>query len=61
MLAYQFAMHESTHNTTAKVIFGHELKLPCDLEFGTPPEKPTPINKFVMEMKNCLNRTLQNR
>ncbi len=57
MLADRSAIHESTHYTLAKVIFGYELRLPCDLEFGTPPEKPTPINEFVMEMRNCFRRT----
>ncbi len=33
------------------VIFGHELRLTCDLEFETPPEKPMPVNEFVVVMK----------
>ncbi len=36
--------------------FGHELRLPCDLEFGTPSEKLTPINEFVIERRNRLRR-----
>ncbi len=57
MLAYRSAIHESTHHRPAKVIFGHELRLPCDLKFGTPLEKPTPINELVMEIRNRLRRT----
>ncbi len=54
MVAHRSAIHKSTRHTPAKVIFGHELKLPCDVEFGTQPEKLTPIDDFVMEMRNCL-------
>ncbi len=32
-LAYQSSVHESTYHTPTKVILGHELRLPCDLEF----------------------------
>ncbi len=27
------------------------------MQFGTPSEKPVPINEFVMKMRNCLGRT----
>ncbi len=57
MLAYRSAICESTHHTSAKVIFGHELRLPSDLEFGTPLEKQIPINEFVMVMRNRQRRT----
>ncbi len=57
MLAYRSLIHESTNHTRAKAIFGNEIRLSCDLEFGTSPEKPTPINKFVMEMRNRLRRS----
>ncbi len=51
MLAYQSSIHESTHRTSAKVVFGHELRLPYDLKFGTPPDKLMPISEFVTEMR----------
>ncbi len=57
MQAYRSSIHERTHHKPRKVIFGHKLKLPCDLEFETPPEKTTPINGFVIEMTNHLSRT----
>ncbi len=57
MLVYRSSIHESTHHTPAKVIFGHELGLSWDMEFGAPPEKPMPINEFVMEMWNNLRST----
>lgn len=37
LLAYRSATHDSTSRTPARVIFGMELKLPGDLEFGTTP------------------------
>ncbi len=52
MLTYQSSIHENAQHTPAKVIFGHELRLPCGMEFGTSPEKPIHIEKFVMEMSN---------
>ncbi len=57
MSSYRSVIHENTQHTPAKVILGHELKLPFDLKFGPPPEKPTFINKFVMEMTKSLWRT----
>ncbi len=56
MLAYWSAIHDSIHHTPTKVIFGHELRLPCHLEFGTPSEKLTPVNEFVTEMRIRLRR-----
>ena len=37
LLAYRSAVHDSTSRSPAKVIFGTEIKLPCDLEFGIKP------------------------
>ncbi len=38
------------------MIFGYELRLPYDMKFKTPTEKPTLINEFVMKMRNRLRR-----
>ncbi len=54
---YFAPLHKSTHHMPAKVIFDHELRLQYDSEFEIPPEKPTPINEFIMEMRNRLRRT----
>ena len=37
LLAYLSAVHDSTCGSPAKVIFGTEIKLPADLEFGVKP------------------------
>ncbi len=57
MLAYQYLIYESTLYIPPKMIFGHELRLPFNLEFGALPEKQIPINEFAMEMRNNLKRT----
>ena len=36
LMAYRAAIHETTKQTPARVIFGHEIRLPCDLIFGMP-------------------------
>ena len=33
-MAYWFAVHETTGQTPARVIFGNDLRLPIDLKFG---------------------------
>ena len=35
LLAYRASVHETTGQSPAKIIFGRELRLPCDLNFGT--------------------------
>ena len=37
LLAYRSAVHDSTPKSPAKIIFGTEIKLPGDLEFGVQP------------------------
>ncbi len=49
MLAYRSSIHESTNHTPAMVISGHELRLPCDLEFGTLYKEQILLNEFVMK------------
>ncbi len=47
VLAYRSSIHKSTHHTPAKVIFDHELRLPCDLMFGSPLEKPRKLRQKI--------------
>lgn len=35
LMAYRAAIHETTGQTPAKVVLGRELRLPCDLVFGS--------------------------
>ena len=37
LMAYRTAVHESTGQTPARLMMGHELRIPLDLMFGQPP------------------------
>jgi hypothetical protein len=39
LLAYRASTNETTGVTPANMVFGQELRLPCDLMFGAPPDK----------------------
>jgi len=39
LLDYRASTHETTGVTPATMVFGRELRLPCDLMFGAPPDK----------------------
>jgi hypothetical protein len=39
ILAYWQSTHNTTGWTPATLVFGRELRLPCDLLFGVPPDK----------------------
>jgi transposase InsO family protein len=41
LLAYRASTHDTTGLTPAKLIFGRELRLPCDLLFGVTPRQGT--------------------
>ena len=55
LLAYRSSIHESTRQTPARVMFGHELRLPCDLEFGAVPDKPLPVEEYVENLAEKLH------
>ena len=38
MLAYRSSVHESINETPARMLFGRNIQLPCDLLMGRPPE-----------------------
>ncbi|UYV63838.1 K02A2.6-like [Cordylochernes scorpioides] len=40
LMAYRSSVHETTGYSQAKMLFGRELKLPCDLIFGCPNKVP---------------------
>ncbi|UYV67829.1 K02A2.6-like [Cordylochernes scorpioides] len=51
LMAYRAAIHETTGQTPANIMFGRELRLPCDLEFGSPVEPPAEIRTASHRMK----------
>jgi hypothetical protein len=42
LLAYRASTHDTTGLTPASLVFGRELRLPCYLLFGMPPDKDNP-------------------
>ena len=57
MMSYRSAVHESTKQTPAKLMFGREVNLPLDLLFGRPPnEKVKSLDDYV----EMLEKTLEN-
>ncbi|UYV84370.1 K02A2.6-like [Cordylochernes scorpioides] len=57
LMAYQAAIHETTRQAPAKIMFGRELRLPCDLEFGSPGEPPAEVTDYVNNLRSILLET----
>ncbi|UYV78481.1 K02A2.6-like [Cordylochernes scorpioides] len=57
LMAYRAAIHEITGQTPAKIMFGRELRLPCDLEFGSPEELPAEVAGYVNNLRGLLLET----
>ncbi|UYV74060.1 K02A2.6-like [Cordylochernes scorpioides] len=57
LMAYRAAIHETTGQTPAKIMFGRELRLPCDLEFGSPGEPPAAVTDYVNNLRSILLET----
>jgi hypothetical protein len=55
LLAYRASTHETTSVMPSSMVFGRELRLPCDLMFGAPPDeeqstqtiKPMSLNDYT--------------
>ncbi|RYA68429.1 hypothetical protein DD592_26820, partial [Enterobacter cloacae complex sp. 2DZ2F20B] len=47
LLVYRAAIHDTTGQTPAHVVFGKELRLPCELVFGLPSEEPMEVRDYV--------------
>lgn len=55
LLAYRSAVHDSTSRSPAKILFGTELKLPADLEFGVKPGLVHEDNGNVLQAQEELH------
>lgn len=54
LMAYRAAAHDSTGVTPAKIVFGRETRLPCDLIFGSPSSTTQDVSTYVGELKQQL-------
>ena len=55
LLAYRASTHETTGVTPANMVFGRELRLPCDLMFGTPPDKEQSRTDYAADLVERLH------
>ena len=56
LFSYRTAEHSSTHFTPAKLMFGHELRLPTELVFGLPPQSPFESHAmYVQQLSDALH------
>ena len=54
LLAYRSAVHDTTGQTPARIVFGRGLRLPCDILFGSPSEEPKEVIDYVDGLKEKL-------
>ena len=55
-MAYRTAVHQSTGQTPARLMMGHELRIPVDLMYGQPPGCG---NKYESEFAKQLTESLE--
>lgn len=54
LLAYRSAVHETTGYTPAQLLFGRDLRLPCDILFGCPQDVlPSPV-EYLQDLQERL-------
>ncbi|GFW04467.1 hypothetical protein TNCV_878361 [Trichonephila clavipes] len=51
LLAYRSAVHETTGYSPSQMLFGQDLRLPCDLLFGRPPDTPSSPEEYVQNLQ----------
>ncbi|GFX88073.1 retrovirus-related Pol polyprotein from transposon 412 [Trichonephila clavipes] len=54
LLAYRSAVHETTGYSPSQMLFGRDLRLPCDLLFGRPPDTPSSPEEYVQNLRHVL-------
>jgi hypothetical protein len=55
LLTYRAPTHDTTGSTPARLVFGRELRLPCDLLFGAPPGKERPTTDHAADSVDHLH------
>ncbi|GFV07696.1 retrovirus-related Pol polyprotein from transposon 412 [Trichonephila clavipes] len=51
LLAYRSAVHETTGYSPSQMLFGRDLRLPCDLLFGRPPDTTSSPEEYVQNLQ----------
>ncbi|GFS55317.1 retrovirus-related Pol polyprotein from transposon 412 [Trichonephila clavipes] len=51
LLAYRSAVHETTGYSPSQMLFGRDLRLPCDLLFGRPSDTPSSPEEYVQNLQ----------
>ncbi|POS82770.1 hypothetical protein EPUL_005785, partial [Erysiphe pulchra] len=55
LLAYRSSINETTGQTPANVIFGREVRLPCDLQFGIRPNEDIAGEDYVATLRRRMD------
>jgi hypothetical protein len=55
LLAYRALTHDTTGLAPARLVFGRELRLPCDLLFGEPADKERPTTDQAADLVDHLH------
>ena len=50
LLAHRASTHETTGVMPKNMVFGRELRLPCDLMFGAPPDKEQSVTDYTADL-----------
>ncbi|KFM72206.1 Retrovirus-related Pol polyprotein from transposon 412, partial [Stegodyphus mimosarum] len=49
--AYRSAIHETTGYSSSQMLFGRDIRLPCDLLFGRPPDAPSTPEECIQDLQ----------
>ena len=60
LMSYRSSVHETTGQTPACVMFGREVRLPCDLQFGSKPGEEVAGDDYVSKLKNKMHNIHEN-
>ena len=55
LMAYRSSVHETTGQTPANILFGRELRLPCDLIFGSKPGEDLAGEDYVTDLRRRMD------
>lgn len=52
---HRFSMHETTGQTSASILFGRKICLPCDLKFGLKPDENVAGEYYGSELRRNID------